>query len=815
MTPKQASMKKTIGILLLFLSGWAYAQPTCPGYTSVGDSWSPYILTSDPDCAICEGTGDDGPWSGFGCTGTIVSTAPAPVLSLTLAYTAVNTDDYATISIDGGGVMTITGENVGVAGDVIGPYLCDGSYGDVFITVTSTLPFTTVTLTNTGCSSGWVIACPGGDAEAGDDASDLACSGIYTVSDLLSPDAEDGGTWTETTGSGEFDPATSEFDTDAVPPGIYTFEYEVLGCGGETDVAVFTIEVGDGGNAGEDNTATLCNAPGTLLDMNDLLVGADADGTWEETTTSGQFDPVSGEFDASDLPPGDYTFTYTVLGLAPCPDDVADFTVTVNFLPTVDAGEDVALCEGDELTLTADNPDGVDISWDGGVVDGESFVPGATTTYTVTADNDGCITTDEVLVTVNPYPTIDAGPDVEVCEDQLVTLTAINPDGATVSWDGGVTDGVAFSPLPGTTTYTVTADLTGCISTDEMDVTTNPLPVPEISADPSSATVCYGETVTLTASGAGLGGAYYWDPDITNGAPFYPNEGAEEYTVTVTDVNGCTNTASIMVETHLLPVVVFEADTLLGCDPFRVEFTNLTTTPGVSCEWDFGDGTTGEGCSSISHTYTESGEYTVSLTVATADICSSTATYNNYIAVYDQPRAIFTTSPSPATIEDTDVSFTNLSVHADEYEWDFGDGSAVSNAFEPNHQYPNDPNVSYPATLIASNAAGCSDTLRRLVHVEDVVLFYVPNTFTPDGDDFNEIFKPIMTSGYDPYNYHLTIFNRWGEVMFESYDAAYGWDGTYGSGKLVSDGVYIWRLEFGDTRSDERHEYMGHITVLK
>lgn len=808
-------MKRILYLIILFIAPFAVAQPTCPEYTSVGDAWSPYILTSDLDCAICEGTGADGPWSGAGCTGEIVSTSPVPVLSLTLAYTAVNTDDFATISIDGGGVMTITGENVGVAGAVIGPYLCDGFYGDVFITVTSTLPFTTVTLTNTGCSSGWVIACPGGDAEAGDDASTLVCSGTILLSDLLSADAEPGGTWTELTGSGEFDPITSEFDAGMAGPGIYTFEYEVTGCGGLVDVATFTVEVGIGGSAGDDNTATMCNSPGEILDLNSLLVAADPGGTWEETSGSGAFDPVTGDFDASGLTPGDYTFTYTIPGTDPCSDDIADFTVTVNFVPTIDAGVDVAVCEGDDVTLTADNPDGVPISWDGGVTDGVAFTPGATTTYTVTADNGGCIATDEVIVTVNPYPTISAGPDREVCDGEMVTLTATNPDGAIISWDGGVTDGVAFTPPVGTTTYTVTADLLGCISTDDMDVVVNPLPVVTITSDPSPAAICYGESMTLTASGGGIGETYEWLPVITNGVAFYPPGGSETYVVTVTDANGCENTGSIDIEVHLLPVVIFEADTLIGCDPLQVNFTNLTTTPGVSCDWEFGDGSIGSGCETVSHTYNEPGDYTVSLTVSTADICSSTSTYNNYISVYEQPRANFTYLPSPVTIENTKVDFDNLSEYANSYEWIFGDDSPNSFEYEPSNKYPETPNVSYPVTLYARNDAGCVDSLTRLITVEDVIIFYVPNVFTPDGDDFNEIFKPIMTSGYEVYDYHLTIFNRWGEIMFESYDAGYGWDGTYQEGKLVEDGVYIWRIEFGDTRSDEKHEYMGHVSVLQ
>ena len=85
---------------------------------------------------------------------------------------------------------------------------------------------------------------------------------------------------------------------------------------------------------------------------------------------------------------------------------------------------------------------------------------------------------------------------------------------------------------------------------------------------------------------------------------------------------------------------------------------------------------------------------------------------------------------------------------------------------------------------------------------------------TPDGDSYNEIFKPIFRSGFDPYDYHLIIFNRWGEIMFESYDANFGWNGFY-AGHLVNDGVYIWSVEFGVLLNDARESHTGHITIIK
>jgi gliding motility-associated-like protein len=123
--------------------------------------------------------------------------------------------------------------------------------------------------------------------------------------------------------------------------------------------------------------------------------------------------------------------------------------------------------------------------------------------------------------------------------------------------------------------------------------------------------------------------------------------------------------------------------------------------------------------------------------------------------------------------------------------------------------------MSYLVQLVAFNSSGCTDTAWHMINVEDVLIYYVPNVFTPDGDNFNQTFKPIFTSGYDIYDYHLMIFDRWGEIIFESYNAEFGWDGTYGDNGLVQDGVYVWQIDFGDTISDERHVRRGHITVLK
>ena len=106
----------------------------------------------------------------------------------------------------------------------------------------------------------------------------------------------------------------------------------------------------------------------------------------------------------------------------------------------------------------------------------------------------------------------------------------------------------------------------------------------------------------------------------------------------------------------------------------------------------------------------------------------------------------------------------------------------------------------YNVQLIAYNNYNmCSDTVYQTVQVDDVIIFYVPNAFTPDGDDNNNIWQPQFHSGYDPYDYHCMVFNRWGEVVWESFDASAGWNGYYGGNGLVQDGTYVWKIDFKES----------------
>jgi gliding motility-associated-like protein len=250
----------------------------------------------------------------------------------------------------------------------------------------------------------------------------------------------------------------------------------------------------------------------------------------------------------------------------------------------------------------------------------------------------------------------------------------------------------------------------------------------------------------------------------------------------------------------------------MGCDSIIV--TNVTINSAFNtvenitvCEGEtvaYPDGSTEIIIGNTSQTST--------LTSVTA--CDSIIVTN--VIMNSTPVAAFTYSPDIIDVAYTEVEFVNNSSYAYYYEWNFGDGSALSNQENPIHSYQGVAGQ-YHITLYATSHNGlCTDSVDAYITINDELIYYVPNAFTPDGDAFNNTFTPVFTSGFDPYDYHITVFNRWGEIVFESYNAAIGWDGRYPSGgELCQDGVYVWRIEFGETKSDKRIAEQGHVTLLK
>jgi len=298
--------------------------------------------------------------------------------------------------------------------------------------------------------------------------------------------------------------------------------------------------------------------------------------------------------------PGTYTITLIGITSHGCIDTVSQ-PFTVFPLPTAFAGPDATICVGQTASLSASG--GVSYQWSNGSTSANVQVaPTSTTTYTVTVtDVNGCTDTDSVTVVVNPLPLANAGPDVAICIGQSTTLNG--NAGPSVMWTPGNVNTASITVSPLVTTnyvYTVTS-MQGCINRDTVVVTVNPLPVVSAGLDTS---ICAGGTATLTATG---GVTYSWSPTGQSGATIFVAPTTQStYTVTVTNVNGCSASDAVTVNVNPNPVVSFSPQLLCLGNSVVLDAGN----PGSSFLWFPG----GETTQAIS--VTDSGQYTVEVTNA-------------------------------------------------------------------------------------------------------------------------------------------------------------------------------------------------------
>lgn len=381
-----------------------------------------------------------------------------------------------------------------------------------------------------------------------------------------------------------------------------------------------------------------------------------------------------------------------------------------------------------------------------------------------------------------------------------ITQTPIISDNTTLT----------LGQLQGNYQITFLSDLNcNTVLLDSVLLTINPTPIVNVS--PIS--ICEGSIGSLTAVPNILGGSYLWSPngEMTSTINISPQI-TSNYSVVYT-LNNCPSSSVLgNVVVNAIPNVSFTADTLSGCVPLTVNFSSTSLSDPNSCIWTMNNGVILNGCNT-SYTFTQPGCYDVTLETS-LNSCSSSSTLNNYICVNGFPEALITGNPLIISLDNSTVNFENLSVGASLYEWNFGDGSN-SNTINPSHNFAINEQ-GYLITLTAYSEFGCSSTDTLIINYEEDLIFYVPNAFTPDGDNFNQVFKPVFTSGFDPTSYNLTIFNRWGEILFESNDVSVGWDGSYiQTPNLVQDGIYVWKISFKLKKNDERKVYSGHINVLK
>ena len=266
------------------------------------------------------------------------------------------------------------------------------------------------------------------------------------------------------------------------------------------------------------------------------------------------------------------------------------------------------------------------------------------------------------------------------------------------------------------------------------------------------------------------------------------------------------------VTVHPLPVVTFSANPLEGCAPLSVTFT-ADDASNSTYSWSTSNALSASG-SAPTIVFSNGGTFDVSLAATTSFGCYDTHTESAYIYVENLPVANFESPISVFTQEAQYVMFNNLSTGATNYVWDFGDGQSAYD-FEPSHIFQNTMS-GYTITLTALTDLQCADATSVSIGYQYNELIYIPNTFTPDGDQFNQTFLPIFTTGVDPYNYQMLIYNRWGEIIFESLHPNIGWDASYGpKGNSCPSGTYIYIITIKTPSVDKRQTITGHINLIR
>src|SRR3989338_2010058 len=485
----------------------------------------------------------------------------------------------------------------------------------------------------------------------------------------------------------------------------------------------------------------------------------------------------------------------------------------VNAYPIVNAGADTVICATEMVQLTATTNLGAD-QWLA-LGSGNSFQvsPLVSTTYIYQSDNDGCVSSDSVVVNVSQPAQITAQSTDISCfcaADGTMSVTASGASPFSYNWYAtSGADAPAISGLPAGWEWVEITDANGCVSTDSAFITQPAVLQISLSGD---VVLCSGETTSLTATASGgtPGYTFDWNNGLVSGQNYtlIPNA-ATTVTGSVTDANGCTTSSTINIEVNPLPEANFTGGIQL-CAGVDTIISN-TSTGATTYQW-FVNGQPSGNAPDLSFNEVNSGCYAVELIAGNQFGCADTTFQSCAVEIQPTPQSLVYPANNLLTVDNPTVLITDNSTDAGNCAW-YLNGQLLSQPCGVDFTQPFPGLGTYEFVHYAFNNFGCLDSSSFVIEVREGLTYYVPNAFTPDGDEFNNVFQPVFTSGFDPSDFQLQIFNRWGELVFESHDHQVGWDGTY-HGKLAIDGTYTWTINLKDLYSDKRYELVGMVTLI-
>jgi gliding motility-associated-like protein len=561
-----------------------------------------------------------------------------------------------------------------------------------------------------------------------------------------------------------------------------------------------------------------------------------------------------------------YTVSTTLLtnfGACPTTDEIS---ITINPIPTMTSPVLGAICSGTPLNFPlTSNVLSVNYSWLAAI---NPYVTGASTiaaitnptinntlinstlipqtvNYTVTpSSNPGaCLGLPQtVSISVNPTPTMTSPSTEVICSGESLNFSLTSNLPSTYSWLAassatiiGETTTPTVSPtinntLDNSTTtnqnviYTITPTTTpdACVGQAQaVTVTVNASP---ILTSPLNGVIC-SETPLNFPLTSNIPSTFSWvaatNPNI-NGASILPILSSTidntlinlsfvpqnvVYTVTSTTLaDGCIGSEPVTITVNPKPVLLITPEQEM-CSGKSVQ---ISVSGATIYQW----GISPVVSNSSSNQNLVSPSQTSTYEVIGLNIYSCSDTVESTVIVHPNPIADFSVDRTLLTSDDPTITISNLSSGNVINFWDFGDDNQIiNNSNTIDYSYPFSEG-DYLIELIVSSIYGCLDSTEKLIQIKGDDIYYVPNCFTPDGDEFNNSFLPIFTSGFDPANYELTIYNRWGEIIFVSKNHLKPWDGTYNN-KVCKEGLYTFTIKYKNPEIDRFKIISGHINLLR
>jgi gliding motility-associated-like protein len=424
--------------------------------------------------------------------------------------------------------------------------------------------------------------------------------------------------------------------------------------------------------------------------------------------------------------------------------------------------------------------------------------PTSQTVYTVTGELGSCSGSQTATVTIVPEPTVIVS-SATICAGQTATLTASGATNFTWSPGGELTADIIVTPSV-TTSYTVLGSDGFCSSQSTGSVVANPNPTITVN----SATICAGQSVSLTANGAS---SYTWSSgQNTAGATLTPTS-TTSYTVIGSDA-GCESLTTTTISVNPAPSISFTADRTSACGSLCVNFNDVVSSSCETISYNFGDGTSGSS-NDPNHCYASVGVYTVSAICTNNTLgCSTGFTLSTPITVNTQPTANFDISGGSVVIVGNTVNFTNQSTNNTSSAWLTTCPQNTLTTTDISTTASDTGNCC--VTLIAINNT-CFDTISKCYTVVEEPTIVIPNVFTPNNDNSNDVFK-ITGSGLKTLN--CVIYDRWGLKMYEWDGVSGGWNGNVKSGAAAPAGTYFYILDYSDLK-DKTFQTKGFISLFR